>query len=101
MLGSWYLSGDTHRFITISCKNAEAGYLESGPATALLLPLWYALLFSGLSPNLTGGHGSGERCVQKNWSGYYHTGSQPSIPFFSESPDRGLRLEERQEENLV
>lgn len=44
---------------------------------------------------------SGEHCAQRTWpGGYYQVGvSIPSL--FFEAPGRGLRLEERQEKNLV
>lgn len=78
VLGSWYPQRDTCRFIF--CKNAELGYLESGPANAP--PPLYALVSSGLSPSLRGAHGAGECCARKNWPGYYHAGVS-TLPLFS------------------
>lgn len=51
-------------------------------------------------PNLRRWHGSAECCIQKNWPGYYHTGSQSSLCSHEQAADRGLTLKERQK-NLV
>lgn len=44
---------------------------------------------------------SGERCAQKNWPGGYYQVGVSILPLFFEAPGRALRLEGRQEKNLV
>lgn len=70
------------------------------PVQAVPRPLSYALLSPGLSPNLRRWHRSAECCIQKNWPGYYHTGSQSSLCSHEQAADSGLTLKERQK-NLV